>query len=196
MKITTFLFDLDDTIIDSRIYAEIYQPILWMIKKRGIDVEQEVRKLGLEKNRFGRVDTGDLCKKLGLLKEYYHIFSKHLEVIPSLKKEIIPVLKKLKGKKIGIISNSMRQTIELYLNQYKLGEYFAFIFSFEDAGCKKHNDECWKKLIKMKSLNPKECLVIGDNPIDDEKIPKKLGFNTFLIKESKDLKQVLNFINK
>ena len=113
-----------------------------------------------------------------------------------MKEEVIPVLKKLKGKKIGIISNSMRRTIELYLSQYRLEEYFVFIFSFEDVGYKKHNSEYWKKLIKKEKLNPKECLVVGDNPIDDEKIPKKLGFNTLLIKENKDLKQVLNFINK
>ncbi len=39
--ITTFLFDLDDTIIDGEIYAEIYPQMLEMFKEQGIDVDKE-----------------------------------------------------------------------------------------------------------------------------------------------------------
>lgn len=197
--ITTFLFDLDNTIIDGRIYAEIYQPILKMVKKmlNLKDVDARAEKLGLKKNKYGRFDTGSLCKELGLLDEYYHILEAHIKIIPSLNKEIIPVLKNLKmTKKVGIVSNSMQRTIELHLDKYKLKDYFDFIFSFGDAGCKKQDKEGWQKLIKKEKLNPKECLVVGDDPIDDEEIPKQLGFNTLLIKGSKDLKLVLNFINQ
>ena len=192
--ITTFLFDLDDTIIDGEIYAEIYPEILEMFKEQGIDVDKEAKKLGLKKNKFGRWDSGDLCRKWELLNEYYQILEPHIKSISSLKKEIVPILKKLESRRVGIISNTMLRTIKLYLKKYKLEEYFEFIFSFEDSKFRKDNQHCWKDLIKRENLNPEECLVIGDDPIEDGEIPSKLGFKTLLIKQSEDLKQILSFI--
>ena len=192
--ITTFLFDLDDTIIDGEIYAEIYPQMLEMFKEQGIDVDKEAKKLGLKKNKFGRWDSGDLCRKWDLLNEYYQILEPQIKSISNLKKEIILVLEQLKGKRLGIVSNTMLKTIKLYLEKYKLNEHFKFIFSFEDSEHRKDNQQCWKDLIKRENLNPQECLVIGDDPIEDIEIPSKLGFKTLLIKCNEDLKEVLNFI--
>ena len=73
MTINTYLFDLDDTLISTKIYAEIYKPILKMVKKKLTDkqLDQKAKELGLEKNKFDRWDTGDLCRELKLLEEYY-----------------------------------------------------------------------------------------------------------------------------
>ena len=192
--ITTFLLDLDDTIVDGKVYAKIYPEILEMLKSKGIDLAQEVKKLGLKKNKFGRWDSGDLCRKLDLLNDYYQILKPQIKLSFNLKEEIVPILKELKEKRVGIVSNTMLRTIQIYLKKYDLEKYFEFIFSFEDSEHRKDQQQCWQDLIKKEHLNPKKCLVIGDDPIEDIEIPSKLGFKTLLIRESKDLKQILRFI--
>tara|TARA_Y100000034_G_C6857645_1_gene389986 strand:- start:195 stop:776 length:582 start_codon:yes stop_codon:yes gene_type:complete len=192
--ITTFLFDLDDTIVDGEIYAEMYAEILEMIKSKGIDLNQEVKKLGLKKNKFSRWDSGDLCRRLNLLEEYYQILEPRLKTIPSLRTEIVPILKELKGKKIGIVSNSMERTIKLYLKKYQLENYFNFIFSFENSEQMKNHQQCWQELIEKENLNPQECLVIGDDPIEDGEIPASLGFKTLIINNDQDLKGIIRFL--
>lgn len=201
--IKIFLFDLDDTLIDSTIYAEIYSPILEMIKKKlnfnDEELSKKVKSLGLQKNKFGRWDTGDLCRELGLLKDYYLILEKNIKTKQVLRNEVIRLFKTIKSKKtqkIGIVSNSMKRTIGLYLNRYQLNVFVDFVFSAEDAGCRKNHIEFWKELIEKEKLDPKECLVIGDDEVDDVLIPKRAGFNTFLIHSAKDLEDIDTYKNK
>jgi len=197
MPIKTYLFDFDDTIISTKIYAEMYQPILTLIKKKfkwtDQQLETKAKQLGLTKNKFNRWDTGDLCRELKLLDEYYKTLEEQIQVVPVLHKTVIKTLLKLKSnnKKVGIVSNSMRRTIQAYINKYKLDPYLDFVFSRDDANCKKQEETYWKVLIEKKKLKPAECLVIGDDPEQDEKVPKKLGFHTFLIKNPEDLEKVL-----
>lgn len=197
MPITTYLFDFDDTIISTKIYAEIYNPILRMIKNKykwtDTQLNQKTKALGLTKNKFGRWDTGDLCRELGLLEEYYQLLERHIKVTPSLHNTVINTFKKLKmkKKKIGIVSNSMMRTITAYLNKYKLHPYIDFVFSRDAAGCKKQEDKYWTTLIQKHKLKPKECLVIGDDVEQDKIMPEKLGFKTFLIQKPQDLKKAL-----
>ncbi len=114
---------------------------------------------------------------------------KLIEVEPVFHDSVENVFTSLKSKKkaIGIVSNSMHRTIQLYLKRYNLSEYVDFIFSLDDAGCRKDNDIYWKKLIKKQKLKPSECLMIGDDELEDGQIPLKFGFKTFLIRNSNDL---------
>ena len=197
MAIKVYLFDFDDTIISTKIYAQMYHPILIMIKKRfkwnDQQVEHKARELGLIKNKSSRYDTGDLCRELGLLVEYYGILEKNIKVVPALPNTIVNVFKKIKSKNkmIGIVSNSMNKTIALYLKKYKLFSYIDFIFSQDDAGCTKREEKYWKRLIQKEKLNPSECLMIGDDPIEDRKIPRRFKFMTLLITNQEDWANIL-----
>lgn len=197
MPITTYLFDFDDTLINTTIYANIYEPILLMIRKklkltRG-EIDEKANEWGFKKNRFGRWDTGDLCRELGLVEDYYQILGKHIDVIPVLHDTVIELFKNIKSdkKRIGIVSNSMQRTIQLYLQKYDLLKYIDFVFSQDDAGYRKNDDQFWKKLILKEKLIVKECLVIGDNPVEDVEIPKRLGFKTRLIEDKEDLAKIV-----
>ncbi len=187
---STYLFDLDDTLIDTKIYAEIYPAILQLIKEKGFDIDEEAKKFNIPKEPHGRYDSGDLCRELGLLNEYYKILEEKIKVINVLHESVKEIFDQIKGKKIGIVSNSMRKTIDLYLKKY--GITIDFVFSQDDARCKKNKEEFWKKLIEKEKLVPNECLVIGDNPLDDDEIPKKRGFNTLLIKSLEEVKTLIN----
>ena len=193
--IKIYLFDLDDTLIDTKIYAQLYPKILFMIKSKkkltGTDLDAKAASFGLKKNRFGRWDTGDLCRGLGLLDEYYGELEKLIEVEQVLHDSVEKVFTQLKSKKrtIGIVSNSMHKTIQAYLTKYTLTKYVDFVFSSDDAKCRKDSDTYWSKLIKKYKLNPEESLMIGDDELEDIQIPASFGFNTFLIKIPKDLEK-------
>lgn len=197
MPITTYLFDFDDTIISTKIYATIYHPLLRRIKNKykwtDTQLTHKAKELGLTKNKFGRWDTGDLCQELGLLEEYYQLLEQHIKVTTSLHDTVIDTFKKIKRKKkrIGIVSNSMIRTINAYLNKYKLHEYLDFVFSRDDAQCKKQEDAYWKILIKKKKLNPENCLIIGDDLEQDKIMPEKFGFRTLLLKKPEDWKKII-----
>ena len=196
MIIKTFLFDLDDTIVDTKIYDQLYEPVLSLVKNKfGLSdeaLDQKVASLGLIKNKFGRWDTGDLCCELGLLDEYYRILEKNIEVVPVLKKDVLYFFKKArkKNKRIGIVSNSMRRTIEAFLNKYKLNEYIDFVYSFDDAKCKKSDLNYWKKLVKKHNLSPEDCVIIGDNVQQDSVIPFKVGLKAIILDDSTNLRDV------
>jgi FMN phosphatase YigB (HAD superfamily) len=197
--ITTYLFDQDDTLIDTEIYAQAYKPLLELIKIKfslsDSELEAKATEICKKKNQYGRWDTGTLSKSLGLLDEYYKLLESKIHVIPVLHDTAEYVLKELKtrGKRIGIVSGSMHTTIQFYLEKYNLTEYIDFIYSRDEAGYQKDNSEYWKRLIAKEKLKPSGCLMIGDNIKEDIEIPKKFGFNTFQIKNSKDLLKVLEF---
>ncbi len=196
MPVKIYLFDFDDTIISTKIYAKIYLPILTLVKTKfnwtNKQLEQKAKELGLGKNKFGRWDTGDLCRELGLLEEYYALLEKHLKVVPVLYKNTILMFKKIKKKKkkIGIISNSMLRTITMYLNRYQLHHYIDFVFSRDDASHQKQEAAYWKKLIKKHKLKPTECLVIGDDLEQDKIMPEKFRFRTLLLKKPEDINKL------
>jgi putative hydrolase of the HAD superfamily len=196
--INVYLFDLDDTLIDTRIYAELYKPILQLIEnKTGLkddELNNKAKQLGLKQNKYERWDTGDLCRELGLLDEYYEELKKLIAIVPILHDTVEKVFQELKnrGKRIGIVSNSMQRTIQTYVSKYQLTDYVDFIFSQDDVGCRKDNDNYWKKLIEREKLNPTECLIIGDDEIEDIEIPQKFAFKVYHLKDSSDLKEVLN----
>ena len=167
-----------------------------MIKKKlkltDKQLDEKAKELGLEKNKFNRWDTGDLCRELKLLEEYYNVLEDQIQIMPVLHEHVIHTFTRLKKQKktIAIISNSMLRTIKAYLNKYELNKYVDFIYSRDDAGCKKNEEAYWKNLIKKQKLKIDECLVIGDDKKQDIVIPMKLGFKTFLIENPADLKSL------
>lgn len=196
--IKIYLFDLDDTLVDAKIYAELYVPICNTIKKKlnitDKELDQKAEELGLKKNKYNRWDTGDLCRELGLLEVYYKILEEHIRVKQVLHDKVEAIFEELKkrGKIIGIVSNSMHRTIAAYVHKYGLQKYIDLIFSSDDAGCLKHDKKFWKTFIEKEKLKPEECLMIGDDLEEDIKIPKGFGFQTHYVENSKDLDSVLN----
>lgn len=196
-KISHVLFDLDNTLIDESIYKKIFPKLKKEIKKRLHIDEKRLREL-LKKQKipFGkRFDTGTFCRKNGLLRIYYPVLRSELKKNDYLGKDVKKIFSFLKKKKIkiGIVSNSMKKTIELFTIAYKIKP--GFIFSSTDAGCEKKHRRYWEMLVKSKYLKPQECIMIG-NSMQDIRIPRELGFNTIKIKNTKELSAIGSILTK
>ena len=132
--ITTYLFDLDDTIVDSTIYTRMYHKLidelLNSLKISKIELQQAITKL---KNETGeqKIDTFDLCKSLGATDIYYKVLERHIKHTYTLKyKEIPSIFKKIKesNKIIGIVTQSQVKTAELFLKRFRLFSYIDFTY--------------------------------------------------------------------
>lgn len=195
--IKCYLFDLDDTLIDSSIYHALYEPVMRRVRKElnisEKDLIIKLDSLKIRKNKIGNHDTGDACKRLGLLDIYYEELEKHIKIHHVLRDDVTGLFEHLRKNKkhIAIASDSMRKTICLYLDIYGLSDKIDFVFSAEDAGCKKDDGKYWEKLIEEHRLKPEECMMIGDNEIEDVEIPRRFGFKTFHIKKEDDLKRII-----
>jgi FMN phosphatase YigB (HAD superfamily) len=185
------LFDLDGTLIDVRIYRDIFPEMKEKLMKRLKISEkglmQKARKLGFKGSFF---DSGEFCRKAGLLGLYYGTLEKRLKSVNALNKEAKKIFAGLKKRKvkIGIVSNSMRKTIILYTKAYGLKP--DFVFGIDDADCLK-STKYWKALIKKEKLDPKQCLIVGDSYKNDIVPTKRLGFNVFHLKPGLKLSEVL-----
>ncbi|MFH0701414.1 MAG: HAD family hydrolase [Candidatus Woesearchaeota archaeon] len=194
--ISTYLFDLDDTLINASIYEKIYPNIIRKIrlqfKLTEEMLDEEAEKLNLKKNQFGRWDTRELCKGLGMLDMYYQELERAIEADSFISEKALYAISNLKmrGRTIGIVSNSMHRTIQTYLKRYGLARYVDFIFSSEDAGCNKNEDKFWSQLIQKFSLKTGECLMCGDNVEEDVNKPRKFGFKTFHVLRPADLARI------
>ena len=195
--IGVYLFDLDGTLIDTKIYAEAFPKINLRVKEEldlsDAELEQKAIGFGLKRNKLGMFDTGDLCKELGLLDIYYEEIETVLSGMNVLHEPVEGVLKclKEKGARIGVVSNSMKRTIQVHVKAHHLSELVEFIFSSEDAGFRKDNVRFWEKLIEVEKLDPSSCLVVGDDIVEDVEVPSKLGFNVFHLKNVDELKKLM-----
>ncbi len=194
----TYLFDLDGTIINPAVYSKIYPKIMHMLQKKKHlplkTIHQQAALRNVHKNDSGQWDTGDLCKKLNCLPEYYQILNNHLTTNNILKKHILATFKKIKQhpqNRIGIVSNSMHKTIQLYVKKYNLATYINFIYASDDAHTRKHHLSYWKTLCKQHHLKPHLTIVIGNNPNDDSFVPECLGFHSYLLEKETDILNIV-----
>ncbi len=187
--ISTYLFDLDDTIIDTSVYARMYHELITEIVVNlnisEIDLQKEITKLKQETGKE-KVDTYDLCEKLNCTEVYYKVLEKYVKHTYTLKTPAVPMIfKKIKAnkKQIGIISASQERTIQLFLDRFNLAEYVDYIESGN-----KTTVLFWIQLEKKIMLDKNTTLVIDDS---DEilQVAEHAGYQVLNVKNIKDLEK-------
>ena len=187
--IQTYIFDLDDTIIDSSIYARMYNTLINELLKnlniKEIELQEVISRIKEETGK-PKVDTYELCKKLNSTELYYNVLEKYVKHTYTLKTKNIPqIFKKIKAKKkkIGIISNAQERTIKVFLKRFNLIEYVDFIESGN-----KDTVLFWVMLEKKHSLDKERTMVIDDsNEILD--IAEHAGYKVLNVKDIVNLEK-------
>ncbi|WP_199103033.1 HAD family phosphatase [Aquitalea sp. ASV11] len=97
------------------------------------------------------------------MKQIYTMEIVHVQCKPRFVHEYALSRLKSKGYKLGIASNSIRNTIEVMMEKASLNRYLDLMLSNEDVSSPKPNPEIYQKAISQFGLHPKECLIVEDN---------------------------------
>lgn len=170
-KIKAVLFDMDGVLIDAKDWH--YEAL-----NRALGL------FGLGISRYDHLHTFDGLPtkvKLKMLSEQYHLPVELHSFINQVKQQYTEELTELKcrpmfhheyalsklraeGYKIAVCSNSIRFTIENMMRKAALSQYLDLIVSNEDVKKAKPDPEMYNTAISKFQLDPKECLIIEDNP--------------------------------
>jgi putative hydrolase of the HAD superfamily len=83
---------------------------------------------------------------------------------------------------LAVASYTQGSYTQKELEKLGIAKYFShFIFS-SDIGYRKNNQEFYKICLQKTNNQAEECLMIGDNYLQDVVIPKKLGLRAILIR--------------
>src|SRR3989344_223743 len=167
-KIKAIIFDLDGTLIDSiRWHAESFRglsadfgspiPLKKILPLMRLPTETVYKRLKLRKLLDIEIEK---FLELRRTKYYSIIHGKNL-VFP----DVFPVLKKLKGYRLAIATNSSRQTL-LASTPYKLFKNFDATVSYSDVLRAKPNPEMLFLAAKKLKAKPHDCAVVGDSIMD------------------------------
>jgi beta-phosphoglucomutase len=173
--IRAVLFDLDGVLIDAKEwhYAALNKALAYF---------------GMEINRFDHVTTFDgfpTRKKLEFLTRDKHLprslhpliqklkqANTHSEIIqkckPAFHHQYLMSRLKKEGYALAVVSNSVRETIELTLRRAQLLPYLEFYLSCEEVMQSKPDPEIYHAAIARLKLKPEECLVVEDHPVGVE----------------------------
>ena len=177
----TYIFDLDDTLIDNAIFRRMYNELVTRIVSEigvsEIDLQIKITKL---KNETGKIDTFELCKNIGCLELYYEILEKYVRLTFTMNNPGIPALfKKIKkeNKRIGIASGFPEKTIKLFLERFDLMRHVDFL----ESG-KKDTVYFWMTVERKHAIDKTSALVIDDS---DEilEVAKNTGYKVLNIKK-------------
>jgi pyrophosphatase PpaX len=115
-----------------------------LAKARGVDLpEEQVRTKFFERLDARMDQTGPDPKLVGLLKEFKH-----------------------RGFRMGIVTFVRRTRIQRRLDVWKLKEYFRSVITPDDEPQFKPSPRPFLKAMKELQVQPDECFVVGDEPVD------------------------------
>lgn len=172
MRIKTILFDLDGVIVDTKWihfqtlnkalehYGESYK-ITWeehLNTYDGLKTRSKLEILSKEKGLPLAYHDDIWKRKQDMTTEYMKEF--------PVETELCRLLSNLSsdGYKMGICSNSIRQTVMLVLSKLDIIEYFDIVVSNGDVKHgKPHPEMYWKAMVHLDSL-PEETLILEDSP--------------------------------
>ena len=195
------IFDLDGVLVDAK---ELHYKALndALPKKfRITEAEHLSRYDGLKTRKKLEMLSSEKNLPIELHEKIY--IDKQLKTAKALKslsinKELIELFSYLKENKIkiGVCSNSIRQTVLIVLSKLDLFEYVDSIFSNEDVKNSKPNPEMyWRCMIDL-DLTPNQTLIVEDSPYGLEAASLS-GANILRVKSCKyvKIKTILDEIN-
>ncbi|MFZ2153213.1 MAG: HAD-IA family hydrolase [Microgenomates group bacterium] len=169
-----FVFDLDDTLVDSRQFCgeTMARVITAVDPKISFDMVCQ-----LHDNLKG-LTIDDLYKHIAreiglnadmpeLLKQDYLIQQQNIHRL-QIFEGVVEMLEFLKssGKKLYICTNRKKKLMEQVIEANNIHGYFDEIISCIDAGYKKPNPHCLLDLIHRSGIDPKEFIYFGDSEVD------------------------------
>ncbi|MDD5148560.1 MAG: HAD family hydrolase [Candidatus ainarchaeum sp.] len=181
-KIKAVIFDLDGTLIDTIPLHE--KSFIRLFELFGLRLGKKMIK------KYMRLNTEEIYKKLNAKKTLKIEMEEFLELRrriyyslirgrKTVFRDVFPCLKRLKGYRLGIATNSSRRTLKQSAPR-ELLEKFGKTISFSDVQKAKPDPEMLLKLAKKLGTKPENCAVAGDS-VMDVRAAKKAGMKAISI---------------
>ena len=165
------LFDMDGVLIDARDWH--YEALNLALEKFGHSISREshlttfdglpTRKKLEILSKSTNLPTG-LHETINSLKQKYTMQISYTKCAPTFKHQrALSSLKNL-GYKIGVCSNSIRQTVLTLMELSALSPYIDLVYSSEDVINSKPSPEMYIKAMNELGVTPQETLIVEDSP--------------------------------
>lgn len=174
-----FLFDLDDTLVDSHEYnqqrfVDVFETFLNIKDK---EIEEYLRNLHFRSKGTSMYLQFDEVRKFFGLKATVEELLKINDALQEEKmhevnifeatEDMIKLLKE-KEKQISILSNRQSKTLEGLLKKKNLYDYFSNVISCVDEGYEKPDPHCLNKLVEESNEPKSSFIYFGDSKTDAE----------------------------
>lgn len=193
--IKAILFDLDNTLIDfvkmktqslesaaeAMIKAglkmskeEILKDMYIIYDKKGIEFQEIFQEFLKSK---GEINYKILAEAISAYRKVKYLT---LTPYPNTLSTLIKL--KVKGLKLGIVSDAPKLQAWIRLADLKLTDVFDFVITAEDVGEMKPHEVPYRKALEILDLGAEEVLFVGDNPSRDILGAKNVGMKTCFAK--------------
>ncbi|MDA3836110.1 MAG: HAD-IA family hydrolase [Nanoarchaeota archaeon] len=158
-------------------------------KMKGQSLQEQLKKINKKFNL--NIVYEDFSKQTKELSK--DLIKNNLKAFPHIEE----LLKNARAKsiKIFLASQNLKSNLELYLETMSLQNYFDEIISIEDITDFKPNPEILEIAYKKSNNKPEECVFI-DKRKDSIETAKKIGMQTILFENSKQLNDELTELLK
>lgn len=203
-KIKAVIFDMDGVLIDAKEwhYEALNRALALfgyeisrydhLITYDGLPTKKKLEILSKERGLPER-----LHPYINMLKQKYTIEHVHMDCHPIFTHQYALSKLKTEGYRLACASNSVRNSIQLMMEQSDLLQYLEFFLSNQDVTTAKPDPEIYLKTIERLGLQPTECIVCEDN-INGILAAKRAGTYVLEISTVYDVNydNIKNFINK
>ena len=169
-KIKSIIFDMDGVLIEAKdwhyealnkalsLFGMEISRYDHLVTYDGLPTRKKLEMLSLERGL-----PKDLHEFINTMKQQYTMEIVFSKCKPCFYHEYALARLHNKGYRLGVCSNSVRNTVEVMMQKSGLEQYLEFMLSNEDVKNSKPHPEMYTNAINRLDLNPKECLVLEDN---------------------------------
>jgi HAD superfamily hydrolase (TIGR01509 family) len=163
------IFDFDGTLVDSM--KMIYEALNDALGKRGlptIELDLLGRMAGRPLNDIisVKVHVPESVLK-AIERDVFGTYTRYCRTSCQLFPNVENVLKNLKSKqlKLGLLTTTPREPLEVAVKKFALADYFEIILAKEDVKNKPDPDGI-ERIVRTFVISKNECLYVGDSPTD------------------------------
>ena len=200
-KIDAIVFDMDGVLIDAREWH--YESLNIALGYFGVVIEREEHL-----NSFDGLPTHtklEMLSQQGRLPKRLHVLVNKLkqkftfefivrDCAPRFEHEFALSRLKRDGYKLGLASNSIRDTVDLMMIRSNLHGYFDVILSTADVTNAKPHPEIYTTAQERLGVDPNRCLIVEDNP-NGVAAARESGAHVLIV-ENPDSVTYKNIVNK
>jgi phosphoglycolate phosphatase len=183
MAIKLIIFDLDGTLVDTRI--DITNALNYVLKPYGLKdltVDDTVKMVGEGITRLIEKALGDekIQARDNVIKRFLDYYSEHLIDYSSIYPYVRETLDKLNGYKKAVISNKREYLSTELLGKLDLLKYFNLVIGSDTTSERKPSAIPVIHAVTKFGVGPQESIMVGDSNYDIE-AGKKAGVKTVAV---------------